>query len=773
MMISPPPSTAIALERETKFVWTMENGGLRKRQLNDRPTHGHDATNNASSRQLHHVYMADKTDKLSWRPAPPRGPPLGRLDTLDHILLGVLTIASLFTRLYKITWPKFVVWDEAHFGKFATHYLRREFYFDVHPPLGKILLALAGYLTGYDGSYEFDSGKDYPDSVNYVGMRVFCAICGAAIVPLAFMIGLELKMSRQAAFLLGVFALVECSFATISRFILLDSLLLMFTATSTYCLVRFRNEQTARPLTDSWWIWLFLLGINLGAVLSVKWVGLFVIALVGLHTIEELWEMLGDLNMPRRIYMKHWLARILCLIMVPTAIYMASFLIHFAILVRSGPGDAQMSSLFQAGLIGNDFDDNPLEIAYGSKITLKNNGHGGGLLHSHVQRYPSGSEQQQVTCYHHKDANNEWIVKKAWGAETAGETYVGEPEFVEDGHIVRLVHALTTRNLHSHVTHKAPVTTFDYEVSCYGNTTLGDKNDHWKVEIVNDVLVSHTKRVRSLTTRMRFRHVISGCLLRSHNVILPQWGFKQAEVVCQKEAEDRSPFNMWNVEKHINPRLPQLRGTRRPRSAFLHDFLHLNVAMWTSNNALVPDQDKERDILTSAPREWPLMSTGLRMVSWADDAIKYYLVGNPTTWLGSTIGLVVLVGLILVYVIRWRRQIRDFFPDELDDFVFAVQTGLLGWFLHYFPFWIMGRVTYLHHYFPALYFALISLAFAIDHITVRLISNGLTRTVIISIIGMIAVINFIYFAPLSFGFDVPSRQMKGRQWISSWNLVDS
>ena len=136
--------------------------------------------------------------------------------------------------------------------------------------MGKTLLGLAGYLSGYDGTFEFDSGKDYPNNVNFAGMRVFCGICGATIVPLAFLIGLELKMSRQAAFLLGVFALVgkslipkqtmhgeaivhivesynlECSFATISRFILLDSMLLMFTATSTYCLVRFRNEQAAR-----------------------------------------------------------------------------------------------------------------------------------------------------------------------------------------------------------------------------------------------------------------------------------------------------------------------------------------------------------------------------------------------------------------------------------------------------------------------------------------------------------------------------------------------
>jgi dolichyl-phosphate-mannose-protein mannosyltransferase len=39
---------------------------------------------------------------------------------------------------------------------------------------------------------------------------------------------------------------------------------------------------------------------------------------------------------------------------------MLSFSIHFSILVYSGPGDAQMSSLFQAGLIGNSFSENPL-----------------------------------------------------------------------------------------------------------------------------------------------------------------------------------------------------------------------------------------------------------------------------------------------------------------------------------------------------------------------------------------------------------------------------
>lgn len=329
-------------------------------------------------------------------------------------------------------------------------------------------------------------------------------------------------------------------------------MLLFFTFTTVHGLVMFHRQQN-RAFTDKWWFWLTFTGLSIGCVASVKWVGLFVTALVGYYTVEDLWDKFGDLRMPVRTYVRHWCARILCLIVVPAIVYMTCFKIHFLILSNSGPGDAQMSSLFQAHLRGNDFAQAPLEAAFGSKVTFKNMGYGGGLLHSHIQTYPQGSQQQQVTCYHYKDNNNEFTITPRWEDPPIAED--GTPRPLRNGDTMRLVHASTGRNLHSH-TVAAPVTKENYEVSCYGNATVGDSNDYWVVEVVDDIMsrkkVQKGDVIKSLTTRMRFRHQNLGCYLRAANAILPQWGWKQIEVSCDKANNPRDEHTFWNIESHWN-----------------------------------------------------------------------------------------------------------------------------------------------------------------------------------------------------------------------------
>jgi len=100
-----------------------------------------------------------------------------------------------------------------------------------------------------------------------------------------------------------------------------------------------------------------LTGLSLGAVVSCKWVGLFTIATVGFSTVYQLWNLLGDLRISPRLWIRHLMARALCLIVVPILFYLFIFEIHFLILANSGEGDGFMSSEFQHTLGGRSMRD--------------------------------------------------------------------------------------------------------------------------------------------------------------------------------------------------------------------------------------------------------------------------------------------------------------------------------------------------------------------------------------------------------------------------------
>lgn len=264
------------------------------------------------------------------------------------------------------------------------------------------------------------------------------------------------------------------------------------------------------------------------------------------------------------------------LILVPVAIYMACFYAHFAILNHSGPGDSTMSSLFQARLVGTKIGQGPVEVAFGSKVTVKSYTFGGGLLHSHPSLYPEGSKQHQITIYHHSDTNNDWVILRDHEASaklqlSANRTLVGEfatpsndyvdadedptqpAQLLKHGDIIRLSHVGTGANLHSHPL-KAPVSEKDYEASGYLNRTLGDAYDHWVMEIYDDLVGDNQGRVRTLSTRFRLRHHSLGCYLTPSGARLPEWGFGQGEVVCRHERLISKGDALWNIEDHNNAR---------------------------------------------------------------------------------------------------------------------------------------------------------------------------------------------------------------------------
>jgi dolichyl-phosphate-mannose-protein mannosyltransferase len=160
-----------------------------------------------------------------------------------------------------------------------------------------MLVGLSGVLAGYNGTFEFKSGEKYPEEVNYAFMRAFNAFFGIVCVPMAYYTARELNLRKPAVWLVTLMVLCENSYTTISRFILLDSMLLCGTVATTLCWAKFHNQRY-NSFEPEWFFWLFMTGLSIGCVCSVKLVGLFVTALVGLYTIEDLWNKFGDRKMP-------------------------------------------------------------------------------------------------------------------------------------------------------------------------------------------------------------------------------------------------------------------------------------------------------------------------------------------------------------------------------------------------------------------------------------------------------------------------------------------
>lgn len=200
--------------------------------------------------------------------------------------------------------------------------------------------------------------------------------------------------------------------------------------------------------------------------------------------------------------------------------------------------------------------------------------------------------------------------------------------------------------------------------------------------------------------------------------------------------------------------------------------MHLNVAMMTSNNALVPDPDKQDD-LASHFWQWPILNVGLRMCGWDDHIVKYFLLGNPLVYWGSTFSLLAFGALVAWYLVRWQRGYDELKQADIDQIHYGGMYPILGWVLHYLPFVAMARVTYVHHYYPALYFAILTTGFMVDWMTRPLARRDKrVEWVVYGILYVAVAALFVVFRAIVFGMQGSSSQWRHLRWFEKWRITD-
>lgn len=688
-----------------------------------------------------------------------------RTHAKEYILLAILLIASVYVRIFDLKTPNSVVFDEVHFGGFSRKYILGKYFMDVHPPLAKMLFAAVAKLGGFTGNFEFKSIADvYPSSTPYVLMRQFPAVLGIATVFLAYF---TLKLSGVRpiiAFITAFLLLIENANVTISRYILLDSPLMFFIASAIYAFKKFEIQQ---PFSLGYFKTLIGTGIALGLAFSSKWVGLFTIAWVGLLCVYHCWFIIGDLSLsPRKVASQFWWRGSL-LLGIPAILYFVFFAIHFNILTNDGDGAAFMSSSFRSTLAGNSIPtDITAQVGLGSVITIKHSNTNGGYLHSHDHFYPTGSKQQQITLYPHLDHNNNWVVEAYNSSLYSNDTFVP----LTDGMKIRLRHATTGRRLHSH-DEKPPVSERDWqkEASCYGfDGFAGDANDDFVVEIVADQSKNSTsKDVRALETTFRLKHAMSGHYLFSSEVKLPEWGFQQQEVTAASQGKrflthwyietNENPFIQPGDEEIINYQKPSLWGK----------FVESHKRMWKINQGLTDHHNWQ-----SSPQDWPLLLRGINY--WVKDHKQVYLLGNAVTWWTVSVAVLVFGIHFMVSLFKWHTGRPVANNKDVYNFNYQTFSYLLGWGLHYLPFFIMGRQLFIHHYLPAYYFGILALGHFFEVIIAYICGNykyvQKFGFLVFTVFVALSTLFYVQYSPLIYGTPWTKTQCLSAKVINGWDF---
>ena len=84
------------------------------------------------------------------------------------------------------------------------------YFFDIHPPLGKLTIALYSYLQGYRGGIcSYQSNTMYSPQCQYIIPRQITAFFGSLVPLVVYGIGRELGLSRGGSFFAALLLVVD------------------------------------------------------------------------------------------------------------------------------------------------------------------------------------------------------------------------------------------------------------------------------------------------------------------------------------------------------------------------------------------------------------------------------------------------------------------------------------------------------------------------------------------------------------------------------------
>ena len=253
----------------------------------------------------------------------------------------MLFFLALGVRLWRIEYPESVVFDELHLGWFVNPYRDGQYFFDIHPPLGRLVLLVASWVFGNEPALDCKEVGAAYGSTKYVPLRATNALFGAGFASLVYGICREVGLSAFASAIPAVMQALDMLVVIETRIILLEGQLLFFMG---LCLICALGMCGTKKGTMRSWMYVVATALADIAAISVKRTAL---ATPGLVAIISFFGVVFPAE-GRLDAVEMEVAGVIAIVF-----YLGEFFLHFKILQRNGDGDDFMLIPFRRTLVGN------------------------------------------------------------------------------------------------------------------------------------------------------------------------------------------------------------------------------------------------------------------------------------------------------------------------------------------------------------------------------------------------------------------------------------
>ncbi len=218
-----------------------------------------------------------------------------------------LAVIALFValRFWRLGQPTDTVFDEVYFPVMAHQYLIHQNFFDIHPPLGKLIIAASELIFGNRA----------------IGWRAASLLTGVAILPAAYWAVTQLFNDRRAGLIAAILIAIDGMFIVYARTGLMDGFMIFFGLLSLGFCWQFRHRRLAGHIA---WGSLLATGLFAGLAVAIKWIGFGFLPIVALTTFVTLF-----FATKRPISFADFLIWLASFFLLPVVLYTVPFLANW------------------------------------------------------------------------------------------------------------------------------------------------------------------------------------------------------------------------------------------------------------------------------------------------------------------------------------------------------------------------------------------------------------------------------------------------------------